>query len=41
MAERAALIDGQLVITSAPGTGTLVELRLALDEEEPYARADL
>jgi signal transduction histidine kinase len=41
MAERAALIDSQLVITSAPGTGTLVELCLALDEEEPYACADL
>jgi signal transduction histidine kinase len=41
MAERAALIGGQLTITSAPGAGTLVELRVALDEEGLYACADL
>jgi signal transduction histidine kinase len=41
MAERAALIGGRLAITSAPGAGTLVELTLALDEEEEYASADL
>jgi signal transduction histidine kinase len=41
MAERAALIGGRLAITSAPGAGTLIELTLALDEEEENARADL
>jgi signal transduction histidine kinase len=41
MAERAALIGGKLTITSAPGAGTLIELTLALDDEEEYARADL
>jgi signal transduction histidine kinase len=39
MAERAALIGGRLAITSAPGAGTLVELTLTLDEEEPDATA--
>jgi signal transduction histidine kinase len=33
MAERAALIGGQLEITSMPGTGTQVELKLAFDEK--------
>jgi signal transduction histidine kinase len=41
MAERAALIGGQLEITSMPGTGTLVELRLAFDERESHACANL
>jgi signal transduction histidine kinase len=41
MIERAALIGGRLNITSAPGAGTLIELTLTLEEEEPDATADL
>jgi PAS domain S-box-containing protein len=41
MYERANLVGGQLLISSTPGTGTTVELRLALDTEpEPRRRHD-